>query len=337
MYPQGQQWGVWQHVPSQAPLCEDVPTLDKPLEGGDTDMESTPAPQTVDQGGAIIKDLGAGEPDVQLCSESKISPPIWERIMVGSVKGIMNDSILTLVSLTDTTLKDNGLAEEGEMDEVSDQEGIVEKESEWTVLLEEDASLQEEETTPSHAVMLLEFQSCPSVNLQEAFQEKRRALIQRSAHRVEEIQAKTAEAKANTRAQSETTETRANTTTRAQSDPTTVQPSTTKPRREGRSAESTHAGVDAKQKKQQPKLQTPLPPPMLAKLKKVGEVRISTPEMMCVADMRQRTERLYSRLDEVKLRKEVRSRQEAYAKNREKAKEFHTKTLQKLRAKQSPQ
>ncbi|XP_071215951.1 uncharacterized protein [Salvelinus alpinus] len=90
---------------SGASLCEDVPTLDKPLEGGDTDMESTPAPQTVDQGGAIIKDLGAGEPDVQLCSESKISPPIWERIMVGSVKGIMDDSMLTLVSLTDTTFK----------------------------------------------------------------------------------------------------------------------------------------------------------------------------------------------------------------------------------------
>ncbi|XP_064831222.1 uncharacterized protein LOC135546589 [Oncorhynchus masou masou] len=89
------------------------------------------------------------------------------------------------------------------------------KESEWTVLPEEDASLQEEETTPSHAVMLLEFQSCPSMNLQEAFQQKRRALIQRSARRVEEIQAKMAEAKANTRAQSETTETRANTTTRA--------------------------------------------------------------------------------------------------------------------------
>lgn len=111
--------------------------------------------------------------------------------------------------------------------------------------------------------MLLEFQSCPSVNLQEAFQQKRRALIQRSARRVEEIQAKTSEDKANTRAQSETTETRANTTTRAQSDPTTVQSSTTKPRREGRSAESTHAGVDSKQKKQQPKLQTPLQPPML--------------------------------------------------------------------------
>ncbi|XP_041727185.2 centrosomal protein of 295 kDa isoform X1 [Coregonus clupeaformis] len=330
---------------SDLSLCEDVPTLDMPLEGGDTDMESTPAPHRVDQGGAItIEDLGAGEPDAQLCSESKISPPTWERIMVGSVKGIMDESMLTLVSLTDTTLQDQELTEEEEGEtEVSDQEdaekeGIVEKESESTVL-PEDTSLQEEETTPSHAVMLLEFQSCPSVNLQEAFQQKRRALIQRSARRVEEIQAKRAEAraKANTRAQSDTTETRANTTTRAQSDPTTVQSSTTKPRREGRSAESTHARGDAKQKKQQPKSQTPLQPPMLAKLKKVGEVRISTPEMrkQDVTEMHQRTERLYSRLDEVKLQKEVRSRQEAYAKNREKAKEFHKKTLQKLRAKQS--
>lgn len=36
---------------------------------------------------------------------------------------------------------------------------------------------------------------------------------------------------------------------------------------------------------------------------------------------------MYSRLDEVKLQKEVRSRQEAYAKNREKAKEFHKVTF----------
>ncbi|XP_038817035.1 centrosomal protein of 295 kDa [Salvelinus namaycush] len=299
--------------------CEDVSTWDMPLEGGDTDMESTPAPQRLDQRGAIkIEDLGAGEPDDQLCSESKISPPIWERIMeVGSVKGIMDESMLTLVSLTDTTLQGQELTEE--------EEGEME-ESKSTMLPEENASLQEKETTPSHAVMLLEFQSCPSVNLQEAFQQKRRALIQRSAHRVEEIQAKRDEA-------------RANTTTRAQSDPTTVQSTTSKPRREGRSAESTHAGGYAKQKKQQPKPQTPLQPPMLAKLKKVGEVRISTPEIrkQDVAEMRKRTERLYSRLDEVKLQEEVRSRQEAYAKNREKAKEFHKKTLQKLRAKQSSQ
>ncbi|XP_052323839.1 centrosomal protein of 295 kDa isoform X2 [Oncorhynchus keta] len=312
--------------------CEDVSTLDMPLEGGDTDMESTPTPQRLDKRGAIkIEDLDAGEPDDQLCSESKISPPIWERIMeVGNVKGIMDESMLTLVSLTDTTLQGQELTEEGEIEE-----------SKSTMLPEEDASLQEKETTSSHAVMLLEFQSCPSVNLQEAFQQKRRALIQRSARRVEEIQAKRDEARANTitRAQCDISESRANTTTRAQSDPTTVQSTTSKPRKEGRSAESTHAGGYAKQKKQQPKPQTTLQPPMLAKLKKVGEVRISTPEIrkQDVAEMHKRTERLYSRLDEVKLQKEVRSRQVAYANNREKAKEFHTKTLQKLRAKQSSQ
>nr|XP_029504969.1 uncharacterized protein LOC115120199 isoform X4 [Oncorhynchus nerka] len=254
--------------------CEDVSTLDMPLEGGDTDMESTPTPQRLDKRGAIkIEDLDAGEPDDQLCSESKISPPIWERIMeVGSVKGIMDESMPTLVSLTDTTLQGQDLNEEGEIEESK------------STMLPEDASLQEKETTSSHAVMLLEFQSCPSVNLQEAFQQKRRALIQRSARRVEEIQAKRDEA-------------RANTITRAQSDINET------------------------------------------KLKKVGEVRISTPEIrkQDVAEMHKRTERLYSRLDEVKLQKEVRSRQVAYANNREKAKEFHTKTLQKLRAKQSSQ
>ena len=58
---------------------------------------------------------------VDLCDLTSFSS-----FQVGSVTGIM-DSMLTLVSLTDTTLKDHGLAEEGEMDEVSDQEGIVEK------------------------------------------------------------------------------------------------------------------------------------------------------------------------------------------------------------------
>ncbi|XP_075772882.1 centrosomal protein of 295 kDa-like isoform X3 [Pelodiscus sinensis] len=46
--------------------------------------------------------------------------------------------------------------------------------------------------------------------------------------------------------------------------------------------------------------------------------------------------RLYNQLAEVKSRKEEKSRQETYAKNREKAKEFQKKTLEKLRAKKTP-
>uniref|UniRef100_A0A673B5W7 ALMS motif domain-containing protein n=2 Tax=Sphaeramia orbicularis TaxID=375764 RepID=A0A673B5W7_9TELE len=67
------------------------------------------------------------------------------------------------------------------------------------------------------------------------------------------------------------------------------------------------------------------------------EVRICTPERrkQDVLEMHQRTQRLYEQLEEVKHQKEARSRQEAYAKNRLKAKEFHKKTLQKLRAKQT--
>ncbi|KAL4647116.1 centrosomal protein of 295 kDa isoform X1 [Arapaima gigas] len=72
-------------------------------------------------------------------------------------------------------------------------------------------------------------------------------------------------------------------------------------------------------------------------LKKVGEVKVCTPEQrkMEEAEMYQRTERLYNQLEEVRQRKEMKTRQESYARNREKAKEFQKKTLQKLRAKQT--
>ncbi|NXE53402.1 CE295 protein, partial [Casuarius casuarius] len=59
-------------------------------------------------------------------------------------------------------------------------------------------------------------------------------------------------------------------------------------------------------------------------LKKVGEVKVSSPEdrKSAEVEMHQRTSRLYNQLAEVKIRKEERTRQETYAKNREKAKEF---------------
>ncbi|NWV64924.1 CE295 protein, partial [Malurus elegans] len=60
------------------------------------------------------------------------------------------------------------------------------------------------------------------------------------------------------------------------------------------------------------------------RLKKVGEVKVSSPEDRKSAEieMHQRTSRLYNQLEEVKIRKEEKTRQETYAKNREKAKEF---------------
>ncbi|XP_065437663.1 centrosomal protein of 295 kDa isoform X17 [Chrysemys picta bellii] len=76
---------------------------------------------------------------------------------------------------------------------------------------------------------------------------------------------------------------------------------------------------------------------VVSQLKKVGEVKVCSPEDKRSADvqMQQRTLRLYNQLAEVKIRKEEKSRQETYAKNREKAKEFQKKTLEKLRAKKT--
>ncbi|XP_075775636.1 centrosomal protein of 295 kDa-like isoform X2 [Pelodiscus sinensis] len=73
-------------------------------------------------------------------------------------------------------------------------------------------------------------------------------------------------------------------------------------------------------------------------LKKVEEVKVCSPEEKRSDDVeiQQRTLRLYNQLAEVKSRKEEKSRQETYAKNREKAKEFQKKTLEKLRAKKTP-
>ncbi|NXC26004.1 CE295 protein, partial [Campylorhamphus procurvoides] len=72
-------------------------------------------------------------------------------------------------------------------------------------------------------------------------------------------------------------------------------------------------------------------------LKKVEKVKVSSPEARKSEEieMHQRTSRLYNQLEEVKIRKEIKTRQETYAKNREKAKEFQKKMLEKLRAKKS--
>nr|XP_032632498.1 centrosomal protein of 295 kDa isoform X4 [Chelonoidis abingdonii] len=73
---------------------------------------------------------------------------------------------------------------------------------------------------------------------------------------------------------------------------------------------------------------------VVSQLKKVEEVKVCSPEDRRSADvqMQQRTLRLYNQLAEVKIRKEEKSRQETYAKNREKAKEFQKKLAAKLLA-----
>ncbi|XP_039463769.1 centrosomal protein of 295 kDa-like [Oreochromis aureus] len=82
-----------------------------------------------------------------------------------------------------------------------------------------------------------------------------------------------------------------------------------------------------------------LPPESDSEQKRLDGMKICTLEQRRrnLSKMHQRTQRLYEQLEEVKHRKALKSRQEDYAKNRLKAKEFHKKTLQKLRAKQTQQ
>uniref|UniRef100_A0A2K5IEH6 Uncharacterized protein n=2 Tax=Colobus angolensis palliatus TaxID=336983 RepID=A0A2K5IEH6_COLAP len=72
----------------------------------------------------------------------------------------------------------------------------------------------------------------------------------------------------------------------------------------------------------------------VSRLKGVNKVRASFPEdrKTTQALKHQRGLRLYNQLAEMKQQKEEKAKQEAYAQNRARAKEFHKKTLEKLRA-----
>ncbi|NXX53895.1 CE295 protein, partial [Scopus umbretta] len=149
------------------------------------------------------------------------------------------------------------------------------------------------------AVMLLEFASTPG-NLQESFLRRKKNFIQKSLKRVEEIK--------NKERNNEKLE--AKQFQRGKSEKLSRQ-------KESFLISEKKKGAVANQ------------------LKKVGEVKVSSPEDRKSGDMEmhQRTSRLCNQLAEVKIRKEEKTRQETYAKNREKAKEFQKKILEKLRAK----
>ncbi|KFQ47303.1 Centrosomal protein KIAA1731, partial [Nestor notabilis] len=151
---------------------------------------------------------------------------------------------------------------------------------------------------PSHdtAVMVLEFAATPG-SLQESFLRRKQNFIQKSLKRVEGIKNKE---RANEKAE-----------------------------RRGKSDKF------SRQKESSPI--TGKKSAVASQLKKVREVKVSSPgdRKSEESEMHQRTSRLYNQLAEVKMRKEEKTRQETYAKNREKAKEFQKKMLEKLRAKKT--
>ncbi|XP_039351003.1 centrosomal protein of 295 kDa isoform X3 [Mauremys reevesii] len=227
--------------------------------------------------------------------------PVWE---TESGHGIMEEPELTLISSNDISVAESDsehISQEKKRENKFDSlayaghsEGReflpLDPEADYSVFTLSDysaiAQSPNEDQSPLHqsAVMLLEFTSTPG-SLQESFLRRKKNFIQKSCKRVEEIQ-----------------------------------------KRE-RSSEQPQAKLFQRDKTERfnmPKEDSPTSGAVVSQLKKVGEVKVCSQEDKRSADvqMQQRTLRLYNQLAEVKIRKEEKSRQETYAKNREKAKEF---------------
>ncbi|XP_069058539.1 centrosomal protein of 295 kDa isoform X1 [Pleurodeles waltl] len=240
--------------------------------------------------------------------------PIWD---IGTGHGIMEEPDLTLISFNDSCVtvsdlevvhqaenhvcKINNLPNLNDGSELKDcsledRFKIPLPEAENPICILPESSTQD--GSPG-TVMHLSITSSPE-NLQKAFLKKKQDFIEQSSKRIEEIKMK--------------------------------------PRHSKKPVQT----ALYRKKSPQPALQTELPlhsdhiSPDL-QLKKVAPVKVCTPEDRKTAEvvMHQRTLRLYNQLEEVKTKRMEKMRQETYNKNRGKAKEFHKKTLEKLRAKMS--
>ncbi|XP_008307131.2 centrosomal protein of 295 kDa isoform X4 [Cynoglossus semilaevis] len=234
-----------------------------------------------------------------LPSELERELPFLENILdVSGKKGILEQSEITLLSVTDSTLQDQETT-------VTDDEPLEDQDQ------VEESQEAEAQTQP---VMSLEFQWNQDRGLQQLNQQKYRALLQRSSQRLQDIKDK--------RAQVKTSKIR------------DVKPDICEP--ENKPEPQQKNVSEGGRAEQQDQVQKP-PPVSDCRPKTTVELKILTPEKRKhnISEMYQRTQRLYEQLEEVKQQKTIRTRQEASAKNRLKAMEFHKKTLQKLRAKQT--
>ncbi|NWW50206.1 CE295 protein, partial [Pedionomus torquatus] len=237
--------------------------------------------------------------------------------------GIMEEPELTLISSNDISIAELDTEhpdqEKIEEDKINDPACVDQSEcneeteflllapdADYSACIRPDGSSQAQNPNDSHvpshqtAVMLLEYAATPG-SLQESFLKRKKDFIQKSLKRVEEIK--------NKERCNEKPEVR-----RFQNGM-----SEKLSRHKGSFHTSEKQGAVANQ------------------LRKVGEVRVSSAEDRKSGKMKmhQRTSRLYNQLEEVKSRKEEKLRQEIYAKNREKAKDFEKKMLEKLRAKKT--
>ncbi|KAM6212009.1 centrosomal protein of 295 kDa isoform 1-T3 [Sarcoramphus papa] len=241
--------------------------------------------------------------------------PVWE---TESGRGIMEEPELTLISSNDISIAESDIEhtnqEKIKEDKINNPACVDQSEfnvfteereflplapdADYSVFVRPDSSSKARSPNDSHfpshqtAVMLLEFAATPG-SLQESFLKRKKNFIQKSLKRVEEIKNK---------------------------------------ERENEKPEARQLQRGKSEKLSRQKESFLISGAVANQLKKVGEVKVSSPEdrKSGEIEMHQRTSRLYNQLAEVKRRKEEKTRQETYAKNREKAKEFQKKMLEKL-------
>ncbi|XP_041343092.1 centrosomal protein of 295 kDa isoform X5 [Pyrgilauda ruficollis] len=250
--------------------------------------------------------------------------PVWE---TESGHGIMEEPELTLISSNDISIVESDIEHPNQEKTKEDamQNSACVDQSECNVYPEEreflplapdaddsafvrpDSSPKAQSPNKSHcpshqtAVMLLEFAATPG-SLQKSFLKRKQNFIQESLKRVEAIKNK----------ERENEKLEARKLLGGKSD-------------------------NLRSRQKESGLLSGKNGALANPLKKVGEVKVSSPEdrKSGEIEMHQRTSRLYNQLAEVKIRNEEKRRQETYAKNREKAKEFQKKMLEKLRAKKT--
>ncbi|XP_006018699.1 centrosomal protein of 295 kDa [Alligator sinensis] len=241
--------------------------------------------------------------------------PVWE---TESGHGIMEEPELTLLSSNDITVAESDIdsigqeekreneistpacADQSEFKSCSEKRDFfpLEPKADCFIFTQPDCSAvtkrsrEDQSLLHQSGVMLLEFTSTPA-SLQEAFFKKKKNFIHKSSERIQEIK--------------------------------------------NRESKKPQAKLFQRNKTERFHMlneHSPTSGAAVSQLKKVGEVKVCSPEdrRSAETEIHQRTSRLYNQLMEVKIRKEEKTRQEAYARNREKAKEFQKKTLEKLRA-----
>ncbi|NWH85758.1 CE295 protein, partial [Aegithalos caudatus] len=236
------------------------------------------------------------EPELTLMSSNDIS-------IVESDTGHPNQEKMK----EDATDKSSACVEQSECNDFTEEREFLPlaPDTDYSACIRPDSSPKAQSPNKSHspshqtAVMLLEFSATPG-SLQESFLKRKQSFIQESLKRVEAIKNKERE--------NEKLEAR---------------------KLRGGKSEN----LMSRQKKSG--LLSGKNGALANQLKKVGEVSSPEDRKSGEIEMYQRTSRLYNQLAEVKIRNEEKTRQETYAKNREKAKEFQKKMLEKLRAKKT--